>query len=103
MRSLMGALAAASVLLLLAHPAAAAKPASAAKSVAAAKTDLFATHERILQWIDGYRSDPERELVPDAVHAMSKLGLFKDLDTALPCYHSPEYAETKVLRNGKAI
>jgi uncharacterized protein (DUF1330 family) len=28
---------------------------------------------------------------------------FKDFDTALPCYHSPEYAETKVLRDGKAI
>jgi Domain of unknown function (DUF1330) len=27
---------------------------------------------------------------------------FKDLDTALTCYHSPEYAKTKVLRNGKA-
>ena len=27
---------------------------------------------------------------------------FKDFDTALPCYHSPEYAETKVLRDGKA-
>ena len=81
MRSLTGALVAA-LILLLAHPAAAAKPASAAKSVAAAKTEQFATHERILQWIDGYRSDPEPELVPDAVHAMSKLGLFKDLDTA---------------------
>jgi hypothetical protein len=80
MRSLTGALVAA-LILLLAHPAAAAKPA-AAKSAAAPKNDQFATHERILQWIDGYRSDPEPELVPDAVQAMSRLGLFKDMDTA---------------------
>lgn len=27
---------------------------------------------------------------------------FKDYDTALACYHSPEYAAAKALRNGRA-
>jgi hypothetical protein len=81
MRCLTGAIVAFS-LLLPAPAAAAAKPAGAAQSAAAAKNDQFASHDRILQWIDGYRSDPEPERVPDAVQAMSRLGLLRDLDTA---------------------
>ena len=81
MRSITGVIVAA-LALLMAHPAVAARSKAEAKSAAQAKNDQFATHERILQWIDGYRSDPEPDLVPAAVQAMSKLGLFKDPDTA---------------------
>ncbi|HZA02625.1 MAG TPA: hypothetical protein VE665_10130 [Hyphomicrobiaceae bacterium] len=81
MRSLRSAIVAA-LLLGLAQPAVAAKSAAAGKFAAAGKNEQFASHELILQWIDGYRSDPEPERVPDAVQAMSKLGLFKDMDTA---------------------
>lgn len=28
---------------------------------------------------------------------------FKDYDTAVACYHSPEYAAAKALRNGHAV
>jgi hypothetical protein len=81
MRSVTGAIVAA-LLLLPGHAAAAAKPAAVAQSATAAKNDRFASHERILQWIDGYRSEPDPERVPEAVQAMSRLGLLKDLDTA---------------------
>lgn len=39
------------------------------------------TPQEILQWINGYRSKPQPQKLPDAVKAMSTLGLFRDLDT----------------------
>jgi hypothetical protein len=42
----------------------------------------FASSEVILRWINGYRTRPDPAKVPVAVHAMSDLGLFRDLDTA---------------------
>ncbi|MCL4765591.1 MAG: hypothetical protein KJZ80_05125 [Hyphomicrobiaceae bacterium] len=59
----------------LAGPSAVAKPQPAID-------DQFSSHERILQWIDGYRLEPEPDRLPDAVRALSRLGLFKDADTA---------------------
>lgn len=39
-----------------------------------------ATAQHILKWINGYRQSKEPAKLPDAVRAMSALGLFKDLD-----------------------
>ena len=39
---------------------------------------LFATPERIIGWMARYRHEPTPKLLPDAVHAMSRLGLLKD-------------------------
>ena len=42
----------------------------------------FASQELILRWINGYRAKPEPKKLPAAVHAMSELGLFRELDNA---------------------
>lgn len=41
-----------------------------------------ATAQTILKWINGYRNSPDPDRLPDAVKAMSALGLFKDLEQA---------------------
>ena len=40
------------------------------------------TSQDILKWINGYRAKPEPEKVAPAVHAMSGLGLFRDLEAS---------------------
>lgn len=42
----------------------------------------FSTPERVMQWVHGYRDKPQPSLMPGAVHAMHKHGLFKDLEQA---------------------
>lgn len=42
----------------------------------------FNSPESLLRWINGYRSHGNVERVPEAVHAMSRLGVFRDLETA---------------------
>ncbi len=42
--------------------------------------DPFASAQEIMKWIGGYRSRPEPERLPAAVAAMSRLGLFRDLE-----------------------
>jgi hypothetical protein len=42
----------------------------------------FERPEHILKWMDGYRVKPEPQRLPEAVKAMSALGLFKDTETA---------------------
>lgn len=42
----------------------------------------FSSHERLLQWINDYRLEPQPNRLPDAVKAMAQLGLFRDQDTA---------------------
>jgi hypothetical protein len=54
---------------------------SAAKG-APSKKDEFATADAILRWINGYRLKPEPAKLPAAVQAMSRLGVFRDLDTS---------------------
>lgn len=44
--------------------------------------DKFSTPEKLISWINQYRSNPEPTRVPIAVQAMNRLGLFKDLDKA---------------------
>jgi hypothetical protein len=61
-------------------PAAAAAP---QKKPAPAKSAVeFSSSENLLRWINGYRTKPDPAKVPVAVHAMSQLGLFRDLETA---------------------
>jgi hypothetical protein len=45
-------------------------------------TAVFTSSEDLLRFINGYRTKPQPAKVPIAVHAMSELGLFRDLDTA---------------------
>lgn len=40
----------------------------------------FATGESILQWINAYRFNKQPDLLPEAVKAASRLGLFRDLE-----------------------
>ncbi len=63
-------------LILLAQPSAAAKPQQPAAN------DPFGSHERILQWIDAYRLEPEPDRMPDAVKGLTRLGMFRDQDTS---------------------
>jgi hypothetical protein len=42
----------------------------------------FTKSEQILKWINDYRANPQPERLPDVVHAMGDLGLFRDLDAA---------------------
>ena len=75
MRWLSAALAA----LLLLAPA---EPSEAAARKAAPAKDQFSSQEKILQWIDGYRQEPEPTFLPEVVQAMTRLGLFRDSDAA---------------------
>jgi hypothetical protein len=52
------------------------------KQAAGKPTGEFSSSENLLRWINGYRTRPDPAKVPLAVHAMSELGLFRDLDTA---------------------
>jgi hypothetical protein len=69
------------VILLLAVALGICPSAGAAPANKVAKRE-FASAEVILRWINGYRSRPNPAKLPAAVHAMSDLGLFRDLDTS---------------------
>src|SRR5690606_2567850 len=49
---------------------------------AARPNGQFSSHEQILQWINDYRLEPQPKKLPEAVKALSRLGLFRDQDTA---------------------
>ena len=59
--------------------AAFAAPADAARPK---KANEFASPEHILRWINGYRTNPQPEKVPDLVKSCSAIGLFRDMETA---------------------
>jgi hypothetical protein len=42
----------------------------------------FTSADAILRWINAYRAKPDPRKMPRAVHAMSELGLFRELETA---------------------
>jgi hypothetical protein len=42
----------------------------------------LATSQHVLQWLNGYRSNPRPDALPEAVRAMSRLGVFRDLEAA---------------------
>lgn len=54
----------------------------AAGAAPSKKRGEFASSEAILRWINGYRLRPEPAKLPIAVHAMSELGVFREMDTA---------------------
>ncbi len=42
----------------------------------------FTSQESILRWINGYRTQPDPDRVPELVQAASAIGLFRDMETA---------------------
>ncbi len=46
------------------------------------KKGEFSSTERILRWINSYRTKPNPNKLPAAVKAMSELNVFRDMDTA---------------------
>jgi hypothetical protein len=42
----------------------------------------FNSQESILRWINGYRTQPDPDRVPEMVQAASAIGLFRDMETA---------------------
>ncbi|MGE0700591.1 MAG: hypothetical protein AB7O57_15945 [Hyphomicrobiaceae bacterium] len=55
-------------------------PMAHAGKPARAGAPAFASPQHILGWINGYRARPEPDRLPQAVKAMSSLGLFRDHD-----------------------
>ena len=47
---------------------------------AAPPKNPFASPQHVLKWVNGYRAKPEPDKLPDAVRAMSTMGLFRDLE-----------------------
>lgn len=73
----------AAALLLTIDPAAATAPAAVAKTKARQPAaDKFPSPEAIQLWMKGYRAKPEPHLLPAAVKAMSRLGVFREVDGA---------------------
>jgi hypothetical protein len=48
----------------------------------AAPEPEFKKSEQILKWINDYRKDPEPNRLPEVFHAMSDVGVFRDLESA---------------------
>ncbi|HLH92818.1 MAG TPA: hypothetical protein VKX28_30710 [Xanthobacteraceae bacterium] len=46
------------------------------------KAGQFASREAVLGWMNNYRNHRDPAHVPDAVHAMSQLGIFRDAENA---------------------
>lgn len=44
--------------------------------------DRFHSAEAIQHWIKNYRAEPEPKVLPEAVKAMSRLGIFREVDNA---------------------
>lgn len=42
----------------------------------------FANAQAVLKWINGYRAKPEPERLPDAVHTLAALAVFRDLESS---------------------
>jgi hypothetical protein len=42
----------------------------------------FTRPEDLLRWINGYRTNPQPDRVPELVHAASAMGVFRDMETA---------------------
>ena len=42
----------------------------------------FTSQQAVLRWINGYRTQPNPDKVPDLVRAASAIGLFRDMETA---------------------
>jgi hypothetical protein len=53
-------------------------PRSASAQFASLQEQEYSSNARLLEWIYGYRAKPKPARVPEAVHAMRRLGLFRD-------------------------
>lgn len=51
-------------------------------TAADAGTRAFSSSDDMLRWINGYRDHPEPNRLPEALHAMTRLGLLADQETA---------------------
>lgn len=51
-------------------------------AAAPAPKGLFKSQQDVLKWISGYKARPEPKRLPEAVRAMSALGVFRDLEQA---------------------
>ncbi|MEQ1670891.1 MAG: hypothetical protein ABL893_08545 [Hyphomicrobium sp.] len=60
----------------------AALPAASAKPIKDAVPTRFVKSESLLQWINGYRLNPEPKRFPAAIKAMQTFGVTKDMDQA---------------------
>jgi len=72
MRRVIAGFAIAFVMIILAAPAAAAP----------LRPGELASREALLAWMNDYRAHRDPAHVPDAVHAMSQLGIFRDSENA---------------------
>ncbi len=77
MRRVIAGLAIMVAFVMLGAPAAAAPPKSSALT-----SGTFTSREGVLGWMNQYRLHRDPAHVPDAVHAMSQLGVFKDTENA---------------------
>lgn len=55
-------------------------PLAFAAAKKAATPDRFPTPERLMEWVNGYRHDPEPDRLPEAVLSMRRMGLVKDIE-----------------------
>jgi hypothetical protein len=55
---------------------------AAPSAATALKPGVFGSREAVLGWMNEYRAHKDPAHVPDAVHAMSELGVFKDPENA---------------------
>jgi hypothetical protein len=46
------------------------------------RQQAFARPEDLLRWINGYRTEPQPDRLPDLVKAASAIGIFRDMETA---------------------
>jgi hypothetical protein len=70
------------MLLVAAAPAAQAARQKSNRPAPTRQAPEFSSRDDILRWINGYRTKPEPDRLPAAVQAMSRLGIFHDLDGA---------------------
>lgn len=68
--------------LLLTSPACAAGPPAKSNGKIKITIESFATPDEVLRFIDQYRNKPEPERLAAAVQAMSRLGVFKEVENA---------------------
>lgn len=59
-----------------------AAPRTAAAELSPFDGDDYAGHERLLEWVYGYRAKPQPLQVPKSVQAMQRYGLFRDTEKA---------------------
>lgn len=70
------------VLLVLAAVLFSVAPSSAAAGLSSLQGEGYEGNAQLLEWVYGYRDNPEPDRLPEAVRSMKKLGLFRDSEKA---------------------